>query len=316
MSIEQIVNKFIEKPYMIRMGAGKLSIMLHTTPEEVREARKVIYGKRLMNEVIAEKTNPHKMPKILILDIETAPVRAYVWRLWKQDIYIDQIISDWFMLTWSAKWLLEDAVYSERLCKEEVLAENDFRIVETLWFLLNQADIVIAHNGDQFDIPKIKSRFLVHGLPPTTFYQQIDTKKVAKKEFGFSSNKLEALARTFGIEGKSDTDFKLWSACMRGDESALQYMQKYNIQDIKVLEEIYLIMRPYIKSHPNYNLYIDSEKPVCPHCGHDHLEFVGYYYFTQTGKYKNYRCQSCGALSRDRKTVFQNSKSILISNGK
>jgi DNA-directed RNA polymerase subunit RPC12/RpoP len=124
------------------------------------------------------------------------------------------------------------------------------------------------------------------------------------------------LARTFGIEGKSDTDFKLWSACMRGDESALQYMQKYNIQDIKVLEEIYLIMRPYIKSHPNYNLYIDSEKPVCPHCGHDHLEFVGYYYFTQTGKYKNYRCQSCGALSRERKTVFQNSKSILISNGK
>ena len=117
----------------------------------------------------------------------------------------------------------------------------------------------------------------MHGLPPTTYYQQIDTKKVAAREFGFSSNKLEALARLCGIEGKSDTDFTLWSRCMDGDAEALLEMEAYNRQDVKVLEEVYLVMRPFIKRHPNYNLYIDSDKPVCPHCGHDHLEFVGYF---------------------------------------
>lgn len=314
--ILKVLRKIEEKPYVLEMGANKIASWLRVTPEAVREAKKIVHRGELFNEVPEGKKDPHSAPKILLLDIETSPVRAYVWRLWKQNIYLDQIISDWFMLTWAAKWLLDEDTMSMRLSQEEVLKEDDNRIVSGLWHILNEADIVIAHNGEQFDVPKIKSRFLVHGLPPTTFYQQIDTKKVAKREFGFSSNKLEGLARTFGIEGKNDTDFTLWSACMEGNEEALQYMELYNKQDVKVLEEVYLIMRPYIKGHPNYNLFVDSDKPVCPHCGHDDLVFAGYYYFTPTGKYKNYRCTRCGALARERKTVFQNSKSILVSNGK
>jgi DNA polymerase elongation subunit (family B) len=314
--IQKVIEKINKKPYIIKMGAGKIANWLGVSPESVREAKKLIYRESIMQEVPEHKLKPHQAPKILLLDIETAPLRAYVWRTWKQNIYLDQLISDWFMITWAAKWLLEDEVLSQRLTPEEILVEQDGRIVETLWHLLNQADVVIAHNGKTFDIPKIKSRFLLHGLPPTTFYQQVDTLEVAKREFGFSSNKLEGLARTFGIEGKSDTDFTLWSACMSGDNDALKYMELYNRQDVKVLEEVYLIMRPYIKAHPNYNLYIDSAEPVCPHCGCKELTFVGYYYFTQTGKYKNFRCNSCGALSRERKSILSNSKSILVSNGK
>lgn len=314
--IQKVIEKIKDKPYVLEMGANKIAAWIGVDPDSVREAKRLIRRESMMTEVPVNKTDPHGLPRILLLDIETAPLRAYVWRLWKQNIYIDQIISEWFMITWAAKWLLEPEILSQRLSSKEILQEDDKRIVETLWHLLNQADIVIAHNGKSFDVPRIKSRFLLHGLPPTTFYQQVDTKEVAAKEFGFSSNKLEALARNFGIEGKSDTDFTLWSSCMDGDEEALKYMEEYNRQDVVVLENVYLVMRPYIKAHPNYNLYIDSDKPVCPHCGGKDLTFVGYYYFTQTGKYKNYRCLSCGALSRERKTVFQNSKSILVSNGK
>ena len=315
-TVEDIVTLMRLRSYVPSMGAKKISKWLHVSEEAVREAKKIIRKENLLMDVPPNKLDAHTAPKILILDIETSPVRAYVWQLWRQNVYLDQIISNWFMISWSAKWLLEEGTMSQVLQPKEIIKEDDHRIVETLWHLLNTADIVIAHNGEQFDIPKIKSRFLMHGLPPTTYYQQIDTKKVAAREFGFSSNKLEALARLCGIEGKSDTDFTLWSRCMDGDAEALLEMEAYNRQDVKVLEEIYLWMRPYIKGHPNYNLYVDSANPVCPHCGHDHLEFVGYYYFTQTGKYRNYRCQSCGALSRERKTVFQNSKSILVSNGK
>jgi len=314
--IQKVIDKINKKPYVINMGANKIASWLKVTPESVREAKKILHREGLLGEVPAHKLDPHTLPKILILDIETAPLRAYVWRTWRQNIYLDQMISDWFMITWAAKWLLEPETFSQRLNSKEILQEDDKRIVETLWHLLNQADIVIAHNGKSFDIPKIKSRFLLHGLPPTTYYQQIDTKEVAKREFGFSSNKLEGLARTFGIEGKDETDFTLWSACMDGNEDALKYMEIYNRKDVSVLEEVYLIMRPYIKAHPNYNLFIDSEEAVCPNCGGRSLEFVGYYYFTQTGKYRNYRCKSCGALARERKSVYTNSKSILVSNGK
>lgn len=316
MTIEQIVDKFNEKTYMANMGSGRLATWLRTSPEIIKEAKKIYYKERLKTTVPKNKLETQSTPKILILDIETAPIRAFVWRLWKQNIYIDQIISEWFMLTWAAKWLLEPGIISQKLTSDEARKEDDYRIVETLWHLLNQADIVIAHNGIQFDIPKIKSRFLVHGLPPTTYYQQIDTKQVAAKEFGFSSNKLDALAKIFGIDQKIKTEFSLWSRCLDGDIEALADMEFYNKHDVEILEEVYLHLRPYIKGHPNYNLFIDSESPVCPHCGHDHLEFVGYYYFTQTGKYRNYRCLKCGALARERKTVFKNSKSILISNGK
>ena len=314
-NVQRVLDKIKEKPYIKEMGANKIAAWLHVSAEEVREAKKILH-KEEFKIVPINKTEAHSKPNILLLDIETAPVKAYVWRLWKQNINIDQIISDWFMLTWAAKWLLEEDIMSQRLYPEEVLREDDSRIVETLWHLLNKADIVIAHNGKQFDIPKIKSRFLVHGFPPTTFYQQIDTKEVAAREFGFSSNKLDALARTFGLDRKIDTDFDLWVNCLKGDPEALLYMEKYNRNDVTVLEEIYLILRPYIKNHPNYNLFIDSEKPVCPTCGHEHLTFAGYYYFTPTGKYKNYRCDKCGALARDRKSVFGNSKTILVSNGK
>jgi len=255
--IQKVIEKIKDKPYVLEMGANKIASWLGVDPDSVREAKRLIRRESMMTEVPINKTDPHGLPKILLLDIETAPLRAYVWRLWKQNIYIDQIISEWFMITWAAKWLLEPEILSQRLSSKEILQEDDKRIVETLWHLLNQADIVIAHNGKSFDIPRIKSRFLLHGLPPTTFYQQVDTKEVAAKEFGFSSNKLESLARNFGIEGKSDTDFTLWSSCMDGDEDALKYMEEYNRQDVVVLEDVYLVMRPYIKAHPNYNLYID-----------------------------------------------------------
>ena len=250
--------------------------------------------------------------KILILDIETSPLLAHVFNLWKQDIYLDQIVSDWFMLTWAAKWLGSEVVHSNRLTSEEALAQNDRRIVKNLWILLDEADIVVAHYGDRFDLPKIRSRFLVHGLIPPSSYKQIDTKSIASKEFGFSSNKLDALAGLLGLEGKDKTDFLLWKGCMEGREESLFNMEKYNVKDILVLEEVYLALRPYIKGHPNLDLYIDSDKSLCPSCGFDTLVPIpGKFFYTQAVRYQLYRCTNCGAISRAKKgTPYINKKQI------
>ena len=205
--IEKVLKLFREKTYLVIMGAGKISKRYNVSVEDVMAARKIIH---------AEKKKKNKA-NILIFDIETAPLKAYVWRRWNQNIYLDQTISEWYMICWSAKWLGSKEVFSECLTPNEIKIESDDRIVKKLWTLIDQADIVIAHNGKRFDVPKINSRFIMAGLPPTSSYIQIDTKEVAAKQFGFSSNKLDALAGYFNIEHKDDTDFELWVNCMNGD---------------------------------------------------------------------------------------------------
>ncbi len=262
--------------------------------------------------------NPYKpkgkLPKVLLFDIETAPLLGYIWKLWKNDVSINQIVSDYFVLTWSAKWLFDDKILSNRLTGKEALKQDDSRIVANLYDLLNEADIVIAHNATGFDIPKMNARFVIHGLPPTSPYQIIDTLKVAQREFGFSSNKLDYLCKLFGIECKLETSFELWASCMKGDEQALRYMEQYNRHDVEMLEELYLKMRGWIKSHPNLQLYMEADAYVCPNCGGTHLKENGYYY-TQTGKFQAFSCLNCGAVSRYRSSKMTTRATNLLKQG-
>jgi len=292
--IGNLIEEFKARPYLIDMGAGKIAKRYRTTRDVIYEVRKRI-------RIELKQEQPAQMPKILIMDIETAPLLGYVWSLWKQNIYDEQLVSDWFMLTWSAKWLFGETTYSDRLTGTEAKEQYDKRIVKSLRVLLDEADIVVAHNGKRFDIPKVNARMVFHDLKPVSPYQQIDTLLVARKEFGFSSNKLNSLGKMFGFGEKIDTSFELWSSCMEGKDNALIEMEDYNKRDVDLLESIYLKMRPWIKSHPNIGLFVESNEPICPVCGSSKLKWKGHYH-TMTGKYKTFRCQ-CGALGRQRVSV-------------
>jgi predicted RNA-binding Zn-ribbon protein involved in translation (DUF1610 family) len=238
--------------------------------------------------------------KIGILDIETAPLKAYVWALWKQNIPASMLIEEWYMLTWSGKWLDEDEVYYDS-CHLHGDHTDDGPILESLHSFLDAADIIVAHNGDRFDIPKINARFLQQGFTPPSPYKQIDTLKVAKRHFRFTSNRLDALGKYLGLGGKlCHEGFGLWSRCLEGDEEAFEKMVEYNIQDVHLLEDVYKRMRPWIPNHPNVGSLTDQEH-VCPKCGSSHLQRRGFSY-TQAGKYQRFQCTSCGGWSRTRTT--------------
>lgn len=304
MSLKEVIEYMNKKPYTIRMGSGSLSKRLKCSVTTIKEARKIVQGKKV------------KLPKILVLDIETSPMKAYVWKRWKENISLDQTISEWFCLCWSAKWLFSDTVMSEVLSPEEVKYEDDYRIMKSLWSILDDADIVVTHNGDMFDLPRINSRFIINNMPPVTPYFSIDTCKVCKKQFGFSSNKLDALAGYFGFKHKLDTSFELWKNCMEGDIESLKYMEEYNKQDVILLEEIYLKIRSWIKGHPNIGNYIEDDIMRCSCCGSKNLfEVKSKYYYTSVGKYKLFTCSECGANSRGRFSIKDN-KVELVSSGK
>jgi len=258
-----------------------------------------------------KKYNTYKprLPKILIFDIETSPLKAYIWAtsVWNTSVNEGQVLSEWFMISWSGKWLFSPEVMSDRLTGKEARGEDDSRIVKNLWKLLNEADIVIAHNSDKFDVPNMNTRFIVNNLPPTKPYQTIDTLKIARKQFGFTHNNLNALARVFGFKVKLDTNFELWKRCIDGDEEALKRMETYNRHDVTLLEEVYLKIRPWIHSHPNLGLYVDSVEPVCSNCLSTNLDKTDKFYYTPTGKYELYNCE-CGAYVRVRQTSVPKDK--------
>lgn len=303
--IEKALGLIEAKPYLATMGANTVAARYGYSKQEILEAKKLFYKKR------SEKRDV----KILIFDIETAPMKAYVWKRWKENVSLEQTISEWFMICWSAKWLGSEEVFHECITPDEVLVEDDRRITEGLWKLFNEADIIVAHNGKKFDIPKMNSRFIIHKLPPCSPYQQIDTHEISKKVFGFSSNKLGALATYFGIPNKDKTDFELWKACLEGNQKALDYMLQYNINDMLILEKVYLRLRPWMPHHPNVGLYKEANKPVCPVCGSTHMEVTPDHAYTYASKFQVLRCTDCGALARVRFNSYSEDKkkSLVLS---
>lgn len=301
-NVKKVLKAFKAQPYKVRMGARTQARRLNVPVEDVREARRIFH---LMNS--------QKKLRVLILDIETSPMKAWVWRRWKENIYLDQTIQEWFMLSWSAKWLGDKEAFGYVLTPDEVEREDDARILVELYDVLNEADIVVAHNGNKFDIPKINTRFILNNIPTPSPYKQIDTYYVAKKQFGFSSSSLDAIATFFGFPNKDPHDFQLWKECMEGREESLLRLLNYNKKDVEILEQVYLKMRPWIKNHPNVNVITNSPVPVCTHCGSKHITPVEEgSYNTQAYKYPVYRCQDCGAIfrSKDKVSLKQSYTSI------
>lgn len=276
-----------------------------------------LYNRKIKQNLVQVRSSKSKLPKILLFDLETSPKKAYVWRLWKENInpVNGQLQSEMFLLTWSAKWLFDEDIMSDKLTSKEVLEEDDSRLVRSMWNLFDEADVVIGHYALGFDVKVMNTRFLKQGLTPPSPYQVIDTKYHAARHFLLESNKLDYLGKFLGVGRKIDTGgFELWERCMRGDESALIEMEEYNKQDVTLLEDVYLALRPYIKPHPNLNLIIGNNITACPKCMSKELEWSGTYR-TQVSSYDTFKCKCCGSHGRSRtsSTNLQVRKNLIVS---
>lgn len=235
------------------------------------------------------------MAKILAFDIETAPNLGYVWGKYEQDILSYQ--QEGYMLCFSYRWLHEKTVKARALPdypSYKKYPTNDKALVQDLYDLFEQADIVIAHNGDAFDIKYANGRFLAHGLPPPRPYQTVDTLKIARQLFKLNSNKLDDLGNLLAVGRKVETGgFKLWLGCMAGDAKAWSKMVKYNKQDVDLLVAVYERLQGWKRGHPNRNT-IDQTTNNCASCGHHKLWKLGEV-VVNGGRKQRYRCQKCGA---------------------
>jgi len=189
-------------------------------------------------------------------------------------------------------------------------SQDDF--IPKIYEMVDEADAVVHYNGQSFDMKHLNREFLLAKLDPPSKYMNIDLLSTVRKNFRFASNKLEWASIQMGYEGKiQNRGFQLWLDCMNGDASAWREMKSYNIQDVRLLEDMYDELLPWIKNHPNWGLYVDADKNrICTNCGSSRVKKNGFER-TRVRTYRRYRCLRCGTPLRGRTQFHKTAKGVL-----
>lgn len=226
---------------------------------------------------------------ILLYDLEVTRDRVEGYGS-KYDFRVVKTVKHQELMCFAYKWLGDP--------KTHFVSINDAggaeAMVEHLWNILDDADIAITHNGNRFD-NKMANRFFVKAkLGPVAPFKSIDTCQVARSTFKFQSNSLNDIAEFFGLKGKESINYSdLEDDFMNNPSQRVErLMKKYNVRDVVLLEEIYLIMRPFIKNHPNLG-DIEQVDGVCPKCSSSNLLTYGTAP-RRNGRVQTYRCNDCG----------------------
>jgi hypothetical protein len=249
---------------------------------------------------------PHK-PRILHLDIEISPVLVTVWGLFgNRFINPQNIQGNSEVLTWAALWDGDDKVLYDNLAQS-----TKREMITQIHELIDQADVVVTYNGNKFDLKILNKEFLELGLPPPAPYISVDLLATMRKNFRFTSNKMDYVCEALGLPTKKDhRGHQMWLDCMAGKKSAFREMSEYNVQDVVMLEALYERVKPWIKG-VNYSIF--EQDLVCPYCGGHHYQHRGYRE-TKAGIYKRYQCTNkrCGGWFRGHATLAQAEKFLPI----
>jgi hypothetical protein len=263
---------------------------------------------------IPEEALERYEPRVLVLDIETSPILAFVYQLFDVNISVDQIVEDWHVMSWAAKWL-GDPPDKVMYADTRDTPKDDSGILSQIWQLMDEADIILGQNSKRFDTKKLNARFLLKGLPPPSSYRHVDTMLLAKSVAAFTSNKLaytsEQLCTTYKkLEHGKYPGFSLWRECYLnpGNTECWEEMRLYNMHDVLATEEYYLKLRPFDKKI-NWNAFTETFTNRCA-CGSTDFKRHERDKVTNSGRFARYICQApgCGAEYHDKGNLLSKEK--------
>ncbi len=246
-------------------------------------------------------------PKILIYDIETSPCKGWFWRTGKQVINANQILEFGKIICISYRFTHWPEGQVKNLSWNK--HQNDAKMCMDFYKIADRADVLVGHNGDNFDKKWLNTRLAFHGHPTLIHQTTEDTLKQARQQFNLPSFRLGFLCKYFGIEEKLVTKTGLWDRVVfQNNRESLKDMMEYCDQDVLILDKLYKRIWPYIKHKINIGIFNDV-KNICPKCGSKHRRNKGYRY-TSVGKYQDWLCKNCNHRYRDGKNLIQNSSEI------
>ena len=246
-------------------------------------------------------------PKILYWDLETSLELVAVFQLAKND-WIDpaSLVTERYIICGSWKWDGDPKVHSVSVLDDPKRYASDpyddRHVVETLHNVMSAADVIVAHNGDNFDTKYLKTRILFHGLAPLPPIASIDTYKVAKSTFMFNANRLNYIGGLLKVGQKKPTTNGLWMRVLKGEKTAIKEMVAYNKQDVLLLERVFKKLQPYVATHINRQLF--GQTKGCPRCGSRHVQSRGTHRAISR-TYNRYQCVDCGGWFREMKPVIE-----------
>lgn len=281
----------------IRAARGKKGVF-HRKYQQIKEDKRTSDN---TNENTLKK--PNKLYR-LFFDIETSPNICYTWRTgYKINLTHDNIIEERKVICISYKWEYENKVHSLTWDKNQCDKKMLSKFVE----VANEADELIAHNGDRYDIKWLRTRCLFHRLPILSHYKTLDTLKKAKSHFNFNSNRLDYIAQFTGVGKKMETGgFQLWKDVMNKDKKALKKMVEYCEQDVVVLEDVYNAISGYINHNSHFGVLDGGNKYDCPKCASENVT----YKLTRTTAagtlQRIMECNTCGSDFKISNQTYQN----------
>jgi hypothetical protein len=246
--------------------------------------------------------------KIVTLDIECMANAVWSWQMYGKNWSAIEEIVEWSLLSMAAKWygkktqiysLDQYKGYKPMMVRQgatiSITQPDEKALLQDIWNILDEADVVIGWNSKRFDIKKINSKLIAYGFPPPSPYIQIDVMTEKKKLTASNSNKLE----NTGVEWKTGhklphQGFKLWTGCSEGDKKSWSLMRRYNIQDVVLTEKNYDYLKPWMQNHPVMNFNQDEAR--CTRCNSTDLWKKGIEFrgngLSQRWKCKNQKCKA------------------------
>jgi uncharacterized protein YprB with RNaseH-like and TPR domain len=229
--------------------------------------------------------------KRLFFDIETSYYLVPTFQFWKVNINPDNILREKKIICIAYKWQYEDKVHVLKWDENQ----DDTKLIKDFIQVIKDADELIAHNGDKFDIKELRTRAILTGNLMFPIYRTLDTLKKSRQYFRFPSNKLDYLGKVLNVGRKLDHEgMKLWiDICEHKNKASLKKMVEYCVQDVAVLEDVYFALSPYIYHNTNMAVLKGGEKWHCPECASQNVQ-LSHTDATAMGYIKRHmKCNSC-----------------------
>ena len=293
-----------------RMSGRKIAKQLGKAKSSVNDMLKAY------REGSLELSQPEvKKLNILYFDLESSLMGTLTFGLWNQNISGNRITKHSHLL--SNSWAFNDELpQGVRLSPEDVAEGNDLLVVVDTIRAIEKSDLIISFNGKKFDVPLLKTRALLHGLPPIKFPPHLDLMQEAKRNFRFPSNSMQNISLYLGEHGKLATSGRnLWERCYNHSNyddcnEALAQMLEYGLRDIDATRDLHKRLQGWFKSPVNIGLITkeingvntkDNHDLLCPHCSSKDVDKIGSKAYTSVSSFNIYRCgnSACRGLSRD-----------------
>ena len=203
--------------------------------------------------------------KRLYIDIEVSPNLAFIWRPGREiSVNHDAIVSERKIICAAWKWSGESRVHTARWDSDQ----DDRKLLAAVIKEMNQADEIVGHFIDKFDLPWIRTRAMIQRMGPLPRYKTVDTKALACRDYYFNSAKLDYLGGILGYGHKHDTSFSMWKdIVLRKCPVAMEKMVRYCARDVELLERVHLEFIPQVKPATHVGVLNGGPRWSCPITG-------------------------------------------------